>query len=55
LLEKDALKLPNRHRIGRLFWLILSAIGLSNFCAIVQTLSKTCKHQARLIHYQNHY
>ena len=35
----DLLKLSERYRIGRLFWPILSTIGLSDFHTIVLTLT----------------
>ena len=38
-LVNDLLKLSERYRIGRLFWPILSTIGLSDFHTIVLTLS----------------
>jgi len=34
----DLLKLSERYRIGRLFWPIISTIGLSGFHIIVLTL-----------------
>jgi len=37
----DLLKLSARYRIGRLFWPILSTIGLSDFHPIVLTLHHT--------------
>jgi len=37
----DLLKLSERYRIGRLFWPILSTIGLSDFHTIVLTLLVT--------------
>jgi len=38
----DFLKLSERYRIGRLFWPILSTIGLSEFHTIVLTLITSC-------------
>jgi len=40
-IANDLLKLSERYRIGRLFWLILSTIGLSDFHTIVLTLINT--------------
>jgi len=37
----DLLKLSERYRIGRLFWPIVSTIGLSGFHIIVLTLFTT--------------
>jgi len=43
----DLLKLSESYRIGCLFWLILSTIGLSDFHTVVLTLPMTSRSQVR--------
>jgi len=49
----DLLKLSERFRIGRLFWPIVSTIGLSGFHIIVLTLPESHTHMVQVT-FQHH-